>query len=90
MNFTYRIHAIERMFERDITQKDVESVVRNGEILQSYLNDKPYPSYLSLGFVEKRPVHVVYAVDDKENVIIITVYEPALDKWQVGFKVRKQ
>ena len=91
MNFTYRIHAIERMFQRDITEQDVENVVHNGEIIQTYLNDKPYPSYLSLGFSEKRPIHVVYAIDDKENIIIIiTVYEPALDKWQIGFKMRKQ
>lgn len=90
MDFIYRIHAIERMFERDIAELEVENIVNNGEIIQSYPNDKPYPSFLSLGYSGQRPLHVVYAVDEKENAIIITVYEPELDKWQAGFKMRKQ
>ncbi len=88
MEFIYRVHAIERMFERDITEQEVENVVKNGEIIQTYPNDKPYPSYLSLGFNET-PLHIVYAIGNKDNVIVITVYEPGLDKWQAGFKVRK-
>ncbi len=72
MTFVYRVHAIERMFERDISEEDVESIVKSGDIIESYLNDKPYASYLILGYVGKRAIHVVYAKDEKDAVIIIT------------------
>ncbi len=90
LKFMYRIHAIERMFERDISEQDIESVVFNGEVIKNYPNDKPYPSRLSLGFIKKRPVHLVYSLDDQENIIVITVYEPEPDKWYTGFKKRKK
>ncbi len=51
LKFIYRIHAIERMFERDISEQDIESVVFNGEVIKNYPNDKPYPSRLSLGLL---------------------------------------
>jgi len=78
------------MFERDISELDVEKVVNNGEIIKTYSNDKPYVSYLILGYIEKRAIHVVYALDENSQTIIITVYEPSLDKWDNGFRLRKQ
>ena len=51
LKFIYRIHAIERMFERDISEQDIESAVFNGEVIKNYPNDKPYPSRLSLGLL---------------------------------------
>ncbi len=43
MEFIYRVHAIERMFQRDISEEAVELVVKNGEIIEEYLDDKPFP-----------------------------------------------
>ena len=60
MTFIYREHAIQRMFERDILEGDVEDTVKNGDIIEEYLDDKPYPSFLALKFYEK-PLHVVFA-----------------------------
>ncbi|QSZ42377.1 DUF4258 domain-containing protein [Sulfurimonas aquatica] len=48
MQFIYRVHAVERMFQRDIEDVDVEYVIKNGNVIESYTDDKPYPSYLSL------------------------------------------
>ena len=90
MAFVYRVHAIERMFQRDISEEEVEDVIRFGETIESYPNDKPYASYLVLGLVDNRAVHVVYAKDEKNTVIIITVYEPTLKKWYESFKIRRE
>ncbi|MBE0499769.1 MAG: DUF4258 domain-containing protein [Campylobacterales bacterium] len=44
MSFIYRVHAVERMFQRDIEEVNVEHVVNNGEIIERYADDKPYTS----------------------------------------------
>jgi len=36
------------MFERDILENEIEEAVKNGEIIETYLDDKPYPSFLTL------------------------------------------
>ena len=88
MNFVYREHAIQRMFERDISEVDVENTVKNGEIIEKYLDDKPYPSFLALGF-NKKPLHVVFAKNYKNNeIIIITAYYPDKEKWSDDYKKR--
>ena len=89
MNFIYRVHAIERMFQRDIEEVDAENVLNDGEIIEKYIDDKPYPSYLSLGYIDSVPLHVVYAEDEEHNYIIITVYRPSLEKWKDDFKTRR-
>ena len=75
-------HAIERMFRRGIGEKEVRSVVSEGETIGEYPDDTPYPSRLILGLVEGRPIHVVVA-DDKERgaYIVITAYVPQPEQW---------
>jgi hypothetical protein len=77
------------MFQRDIYEYQVEEVIENGEVIEHYKDDKPYPSFLVLGFVDNTPLHVVYSKDDEGNVIVITAYKPNLNKWQENFKTRK-
>ena len=89
MNYIYRVHAIERMFQRDIYEYQVEEVVERGEIIESYMDDKPYPSFLVLGYSDGIALHVVYAKDENNNIIIITAYKPSLAKWQNDLKTRK-
>ena len=90
MEYIYRLHAIERMFQRDISEKQVEEVIENGEVIESYIDDKPYPSFLTLGYVDGIALHVVYAKDEEDNVIVITAYKPNLTKWQEDLKTRKE
>ena len=88
MAFIYREHAIQRMFERDIFEEDVEETIQNGTIVEEYLDDKPYPSFLALSSNSK-PLHVVFAKNDAENeTIIITAYYPDKDKWSEDYKTR--
>jgi hypothetical protein len=84
----YRIHAIQRMVERDISEEAVAKVVRNGKEIESYPDDKPYPSRLLLGWAHGQPIHVVTATTEHE-IIVITVYEPDSDLWEPGFERRK-
>ena len=88
MTFVYREHAIQRMFERDIFEIDVENTVKNGEIIEEYIDDKPYPSFLVLG-LKGKPLHVVFAKNHGENeIIIITAYYPDKEKWSDDYKRR--
>ena len=86
----FRVHAIQRMFERKITDDDVRHVLTTGELIEDYPNDAPYPSRLILGWRETRPLHIVVANNtaDQEK-IVITVYEPDPDQWETDFKRRK-
>ena len=48
-------HALARMFERGIPPKAVFDIVRKGEIIASYPDDRPYPSCLLLGYWQAEP-----------------------------------
>ena len=89
MEFIYRIHAIERMFQRGISEPEIETIVLNGEVIEEYLDDKPYPSFLSFGYVGKRAIHVVFAKDEQDDYIVITVYQPDLIRWKNDYKTRR-
>jgi len=89
-SFEFTRHAVQKMFERDISITIVKQVVKKGEVIQSYPNDKPYPSFLMLCVINKRPVHTVLAKDAaNKKCIIITVYEPSTELWSNGFRTKK-
>ena len=49
-----------RLFQRNISQKDVKNAIINGEIIESYDSDYPYPSCLIYGVsIENKILHVV-------------------------------
>jgi hypothetical protein len=84
-------HAIQRMFQRGVQIDDVKSVLSSGETVAEYLDDSPYPSRLLLGFVDGRALHVVAAWDAESGTcIIVTVYEPQPEKWELGFRKRRE
>jgi len=86
----YRVHAIERMVERGITHEDVRAVLAGGDEIESYPDDSPYPSRLVLGWQGARPIHIVVAENAHDNeTIVVTVYEPAPERWAPGFERRK-
>jgi hypothetical protein len=77
------------MFQRNISEKDMRSILTKGEIIEEYADDTPYPSRLILGWIGGRPIHIV-AADNRagDEIIIITVYEPDKEKWSDDFKRR--
>jgi hypothetical protein len=79
------------MFQRGISEDSVREVLANGETIENYPDDIPYPSRLVLGWRGARPVHVVVADDsDAHETIVITVYEPDTEQWEHGFRRRRQ
>jgi hypothetical protein len=78
----YRLHAIQRMFERKVSTEELDKIIRKGKVIEKYVNDSPFPSRLILGEVNSRPLHVVISdnMTDKK-VVVITVYEPDPRKW---------
>jgi hypothetical protein len=88
---TFRLHAVKRMAERNIEEEEVVSVVNNGEVIERYPDDKPFPSFLMLGLEKGRPLHVVVAVDEKgREKVVVTVYEPDGIKWSRDFRERRK
>lgn len=86
----FRIHAIRRMFQRQISEEDVRQVLATGEMIEEYSDEIPYPGRLVLGWRGSRPIHVVAADNtDAHETIVVTVYQPDPDQWEPGFKRRK-
>ena len=83
-------HAVRRMFQRGLTAGEVRKVIDLGEIVVSYPEDKPFPSYLLLYWIKKRPIHVVVAVDEEMGMcLVITAYIPQTSQWHSDFKTRR-
>ena len=51
----FRVHALQRMFERRIGVEDVLHVVATGDTIEEYPSDTPFPSCLILGFSGRAP-----------------------------------
>lgn len=90
-SLVFRVHAIQRMFEREIGKEDVRQALVTGKTIETYPDDKPYPSRLVLGWSGSRPIHVVVADHPaRHETIVITVYEPDPARWEPGFERRRQ
>lgn len=86
----FRVHAVQRMFERGISAKKVRQALETGQTIEDYSSEMPEPSRLMLGFQGKRPFHVVTSENPKTNeTTIITVYIPDPEKWNKDSKGRR-
>lgn len=52
------------MFEREISVDEVMQVLDEGETIESYDRERPYPSRLLLGRIGGRTLHVVVAREE--------------------------
>jgi hypothetical protein len=76
-------HADEEAHSDHLSYDEIFLSVFQGEIIEDYPEDKPYPSCLIYGEnFEKEPVHSVWAYN-KENqwAVLITVYRPDPGRW---------
>ncbi|MFH5834387.1 DUF4258 domain-containing protein [Halalkalibaculum sp. DA384] len=66
-------HALERMMERGIFRDDVKKVLTEGELIEKYPDDQPFPSGLFLGFpgADNQPLHVVATFDSKTSGVTL-------------------
>ena len=69
--------------------KNIRFVVNNGEIIEQYPDDYPFPSCLILGkTIDGKYIHVVMSDEGKMSKVI-TAYYPDPNKWDDQLKVRK-
>ena len=86
----FRVHAVQRMFERNVSVRNVALALQSGEIVEDYSSEMPEPSRLVLGFQGKRPFHLVTSENVERNeTTIITVYLPEPQKWTKDFRNRR-
>ncbi len=82
-------HADEETVDDSLTYEEIYSSVIQGEIIEDYPLDKPYPSCLIMGKnFSDDPIHSVWAYNP-ENLwaVLITVYRPDPEGW-IDWKVR--
>ena len=83
-------HCVVRLFQRNISQEDIENALLNGEIIEEYENDYPYPSCLVYGIdLNNKVLHVVCGANETE-LWVITAYYPDNIKWKDDLKTRKE
>jgi hypothetical protein len=77
-------HVVNRMKQRHIRFTDIRHTIENGEIIEQYPTDYPFPSCLLKG----DDIHVVCSVGEG-CLYIITAYRPSLSRWDEDGRNRK-
>ena len=86
----FRAHAVQRMFEREISVGKVRKALEAEDVIEDYSSEMPEPSRLIMGFQGRRPFHVVTSENPQANEItVITVYLPDANKWKKDHRSRK-
>jgi hypothetical protein len=86
--FVWRKHAAQRMMERSIAREEIIHCAQYGEIIESYPNDYPFPSFLVFE-MGTEPLHIVMALDG-DTCYVITAYRPNNQEFENDFKTRKK
>ncbi|MFH1386305.1 MAG: DUF4258 domain-containing protein [bacterium] len=79
--FVLSYHAHEERQAESISIDDIKTAILNGEILESYPEDKRGKSCLVFGYSNVRPIHIVCGQSKIGWLKIITVYIPEPPKW---------
>ena len=84
-------HADEEAQVDRLKYEEIYFSVLNGEIIEDYPKDKPYPSCLIYGQTfAGEAVHSVWAYNQKSKwAVLITVYRPDPKRW-IDYKTRKR
>ncbi|HDM77222.1 MAG TPA: DUF4258 domain-containing protein [Deltaproteobacteria bacterium] len=84
-------HADEEAENDQLTFDEVYFSVLNGEVIEDYPDDKPYPSCLICGQTfSGDPIHSVWAFNEQSQwAVLITVYRPDPGQWIDWRKRRK-
>lgn len=84
-------HADEETQADNLKIDEVYFSVEHGNVIETYIEDKPYPSCLIYGLTfGGDPIHSVWAYNPKTQwAILITVYRPDPKRWINWRKRRK-
>ncbi|PKL18912.1 MAG: hypothetical protein CVV49_03465 [Spirochaetae bacterium HGW-Spirochaetae-5] len=87
----FRSHSAEMIIERNILKQEVYDTLQFGEVIEEYITDKPFPSYLFFFHNGMKPIHVVCSYNNIDDyVVIITVYIPDDDHFESDFRSRRK
>ena len=84
-------HADEEVHADNLVLDDIYFSVSQGEIIEDYPTDFPFPSCLVYGNTKRHePVHSVWAYNaDTLWAVLITVYRPDPNQW-INWRERKK
>lgn len=84
-------HADREAEEDSLSYADIFASVFQGEVIEDYPDDRPYPSCLVYGnSSEHEPIHSVWAYNSEtRRAVLITVYRPDPDLW-IGWRARRR
>ena len=89
-NIVVTQHGLRRLRERGVLLRDVMSAIDNGEIIEEYPEDFPFPSCLILGSsVQGKALHTVVSLNDG-LIYLITAYFPDPEIWEDDLKTGKE
>jgi hypothetical protein len=79
-------HADEEAYADELSFDEILTSISEGETIEQYPEDKPYPSCLILSKNAKgEPIHTVWAYrSETRSSVLITVYRPDPQKWIDG------
>ncbi|MCL1834056.1 MAG: DUF4258 domain-containing protein [Leptospirales bacterium] len=78
-------HLLTRIRQRNIQLKDIKNAILNGEIIEQYQNDYPFPSCL----INAENIHIVCSIGEG-YLYVITAYRPSPEKWHLDGRKRKE
>jgi len=88
-NIQWSGHILTRMQQRGIKIKDIINYLSNGEIIEYYEDDYPYPSCLILGSsIDDKSIHIVCALEG-DIIWMITAYYPSKTEWLDDLRTRR-
>jgi hypothetical protein len=84
-------HADEEARSDKLSFDEVFYSVFQGEIIEDYPTDRPYPSCLTYGLTFRgNPVHTVWAYNEQNGwAVLITVYRPDPTRW-INWRERRK
>lgn len=84
-------HADEEAYNDSLAFDEIYASVWEGEIIEQYPDDMPYPSCLIYGRNKNGvPIHSVWAYNiETKASVLITVYRPDPDRW-IDWKQRRK
>ena len=83
-------HMLKRLEQRHISFTEVKEVIMQGEIIEDYPHDYPFPSCLIFGCtVKNRVLHIVVGIGDSK-LWLITAYEPDKEEWSKDCRTRRE
>lgn len=89
MFWTYHVNM--RMKGRHIQRNVILDTIEAYEMIESYPDDKYFPSYLILSQYGEEIFHVLFATDvETGNVRVITAYRPDLGEWESDMRTRRR